>query len=567
MVQIQRSFISPNQEINAWKDIEFYFENLKNRPLESVIELEKWWQDRSETDAFLEENSAWRYIKMTCDTTDKALAESYNFFVTEIEPKASEYSDILDQKLLQCPYLSELEEDKYDVALRNIKRATELFRAQNIPIFAELQQLQQQFGAVSGAMTIDYEGKTLTLQQAANFLKNTDRTVRKEVYELIAARRLQDETKLNNLMSQLIEKRHQVAENSGFTNFRDYQFAALKRFDYSIENNLKFHEAIKEKVKPLIDKMLQKRKSDLGYNTLKPYDLQVDTTGKPPLKPFETGAEMLEKSITVFKKIRPQYGEYLSIMKRENYLDLDSRIGKAPGGYNYPLYESNIPFIFMNAAGNLRDLETMMHEGGHAVHSFLSSDLELVDFKSLPSEVAELASMSMELISMDFRNEFFENSDDTVRAMRSQLEGAIEVLPWVAIVDKFQHLLYENPNHSTAEREKIWLSVLSEFNDTVTDWTDYENIRKTLWQKQLHIFEVPFYYIEYAIAQLGAVAVWRNYKMNPEKALNNYEAALKLGYSKPIPEIYKTAGIRFDFSKEYIGELMDFVQSELEKLG
>ncbi len=566
MTDKNRNFIAQNQEINAWSDVEPYLENLKNRTLNSVSDLHQWWADRSEIEAFLEENAAWRYIRMTCDTTDKSLSDSFNFFVTEIEPRAAEYADVLDKKLLENPFLAELDTKKYFVPLRSMKRAVEIFRAENIPIFAELQQLQQQFGAISGAMTIEVEGKTLTLQQAANYLKNTDREIRKNVYEKIGQRRAQDELTLNDLLSGLIEKRHKVALNAGFENFRDYQFSALKRFDYTVADNFEFHNSIKETVLPLVEKMAQKRKTELGYDSLKPYDLQVDTSGKPALKPFETGEELLEKSIRVFTKIRPQYGAYLETMKLENYLDLDSRIGKAPGGYNYPLYESNIPFIFMNAAGNVRDLETMMHEGGHAVHSFLSSDLELVDFKSLPSEVAELASMSMELISMDYRDEFFENPDDTRRAKRAQLEGAIETLTWVAIVDKFQHKLYTNPTHTVAEREQMWLDVLNEFSEKITDWSGFENFRKIMWQKQLHIFEVPFYYVEYAIAQLGAIAVWRNYKQNQEKGLNAYESALKLGYSKPIPEIYETAGIRFDFSKNYIGELMEFVWQELEKL-
>jgi oligoendopeptidase F len=253
-------------------------------------------------------------------------------------------------------------------------------------------------------------------------------------------------------------------------------------------------------------------------------------------------------------------------MKENQYLDLDSRKGKAPGGYNYPLFESNIPFIFMNATGNQRDLETMMHEGGHAVHSFLSADLELVDFKSLPSEVAELASMSMELITSEFWNVFYSDQDDLKRAKRTHLEGIISVLPWVATIDKFQHQLYLNPNHNPVERKMIWNITSKEFGSSIVDWKEYEKYYDFLWQKQMHVFEAPFYYIEYGIAQLGALAVWRNYKQNPEKALDMFEKALKSGYSKPIPEIYKLACIEFNFSKQYITDLMKFVVEELNTL-
>ena len=243
-----------------------------------------------------------------------------------------------------------------------------------------------------------------------------------------------------------------------------------------------------------------------------------------------------------------------------------SKEGKAPGGYNYPLYESGIPFIFMNAVGSPRDLVTMMHEGGHAVHSFLSRDLKLASFKSCPSEVAELASMSMELISMDHWDVFYKNPEDLKRAKIEHLEDIVATLPWIAIIDKFQHWIYENPKHSVEERNQAWLEIEKEFSNGVTDWTGCEDSLKYSWHKQLHLFEVPFYYIEYGMAQLGALAIWRNYKLDPSKAIEQYKEALKLGYTKGIKEIYKTAGIEFNFSAEYISELADFLNTELESI-
>ncbi len=565
-MKIKRNFIKQDLKINSKDDILPYLEDLKNRDINSVEDLKKWWSDRSETEAFLEEDAAWRYIKMTCNTEDEKLAEEFNFFVKEIEPLVSEYSDIFDGKLLESPFVNELDKEKYGIALRKVKRAKELFRKENIPLFSELQQKEREFGSISGAMTVTYKGEEMTLQKAGNYLKDTDRKVRKTVFELIHERRLKDAEKLDALLSDLIEKRQKVAENAGFDNYRDYMHKALKRFDYSIDDVITFHNSIKETVLPLANQIDEERKQKLGYDELKPYDTAVDPELKPALKPFADGNELIDKAITVFNEVRPQYGIFLKIMKDNNYLDLESRKGKAPGGYNYPLYESNIPFIFMNATGNQRDLETMMHEGGHAVHSFLSSNLELVDFKELPSEVAELASMSMELISSEYWDVFYDNPDDLKRAKRSHLEGVINVLPWIATVDKFQHLLYLTPHHTADERNDIWQQVVNEFGSSVVDWSGYEKYRAKLWQKQMHIFEVPFYYIEYGIAQLGAIAIWRNFKQNPEKALNDYENALKLGYSKPIPEIYKTAGIEFNFGKEYIAELMSFVKSELDKL-
>ena len=565
-MKIKRNFIPQDFLLKNKANILPFLNDLKDREIQSAEDLKMWWANKSEAEAFLEEDMAWRYIKMTCNTEDEKLAEDFNFFVKEIEPLVSEYSDMFDGKLLECPFLNELDKEKYDIAVRKIKRSKELFRKENIPLFSELQQKEREFGSISGAMTVTYEGKEMTLQKAGNFLKDTDRKVRKEVFELVHKRRAKDTEKLDDLLSDLIEKRQKVAENTGFDNYRDYMHQALKRFDYSIDDVITFHNSIKDTVLPLVNDIDEKRKQTLAYDVLKPYDIAVDKDLKPALKPFKDGNELIDKAIKVFAKVRPQYGEYLKIMKKNAYLDLNSRKAKAPGGYNYPLYESNIPFIFMNATGNQRDLETMMHEGGHAVHSFLSSNLELVDFKELPSGVAELASMSMELISSEYWDVFYDNEDDLKRAKRTHLEGVINVLPWIATVDKFQHLLYLTPHHTTEERKEVWQQVAKEFGSSVVDWSGYEHYYSILWQKQMHIFEVPFYYIEYGIAQLGAVAIWRNFKNNPEKALDDYENALKLGYSKPIPEIYKTAGIEFNFSKEYIAELMSFVKEELDKL-
>jgi oligoendopeptidase F len=561
----KRNFVAEDTEINSWEDIKPYLEDLKNREIQSGDELLNWWKNRSELEAFLSENLAWRYIKMSCDTENEALAEDFNFFVTEIEPKLSEYSDILDKKLVNSPHTKNLDSDKYFVALRSIKRNIELFRKENIPIFAEMQKETQEYGKITGAMTINYEGKELTLQQASNYLKDLDRSVRKTVYEQMNERRYADKEKLHELLDRLMEKRQKVAANAGYDNYRDYKFDAMQRFDYSIEDCSVFHNSVRETIVPLTREMQKIRKEKMQLDVLRPYDTAVDPDGKPPLKPFEKASELLDTSIEIFSKIKKRYGDYLRQMKEQSYLDLESRKGKAPGGFNYPLYESNMPFIFMNAAGNIRDVETLMHEGGHAIHSFLSSDLALTDFKQLPSEVAELASMSVELISLEHRHLFFDNADDFLRAKRHQLEGVLRVLPWVATVDKFQHELYLHPEYTHKQREALWLSVLDEFDSGLTDYSGYEHFKASAWQAQLHIYEVPFYYIEYGIAQLGAVSVWKNYKENPEKALQDFENALKLGYSKPIPEIYKAAGIEFNFSKAYMQELADFIQKELQK--
>ncbi len=553
-------------QINSWQDIEKYFISLKDKEIKSSSDLEKWLQDRSELESVLEENLAWRYIKMTCDTTDNELSKSYEKFVTEIEPKINEYSDILNKKFIESEFLNKLDQKKYFTLIRSKKKEIEIFREKNIPIIAELQTIEQEYGKISGAMSVKYEGKEQTMQQAANYLKNTNREIREEVYRLINERRIKDVEKLNSIFTKLVEKRNKISENADYRDYRDYKFDAMGRFDYAPLDCFDFHKSIENTVNPLVNEILTEHKKKLKLDKLKPWDLAVDSNLKPPIKVFKSSEELIEKTIKCFSEIRPKYGEFISIMQKNGYLDLNSRKGKAPGGYNYPLYESNIPFIFMNATGNVRDLTTMVHEGGHAIHSFLAKDLQLVDFKSTPSEVAELASMSMELISMEHWDIFFDDKKELQRAKYQQLEDVIKVLPWIATVDKFQHWIYTNPTHSERDRTDYWIKVAKQFSSKIIDWETCEWYFANSWQKQLHIFEVPFYYIEYGFAQLGAIAIWKNYKENPEKTLNEYENALKLGYSKTIPEIYETAGIKFDFSEKYIGELMQFVKEEMDKL-
>lgn len=561
-----RIFLSDNLVIDAWEKLEPYFEDLKNRDFNSVGDLEKWMLERSELEAVLEEDMAWRYIKMNIDTTDKSLEQDFMFFVQEVEPKIAPYANAFNQKLVENKFVDELVGEGYDIYLRGVKKNIKIYRQENIPLLTELQADAQKYGAVAAQMSIEYNGKELTLQQAAEYLKSTDRKVREEVYKKVAERRLLEVDLLNNLYSELIQKRTKVAKNAGFKNYRDYMFAAMGRFDYSAQDCFDFHDAIENEVVEINNSFDLERKQLLGYDALKPWDIDVDAEGKKPLKPFDNGASLLDRSITCFNKIHPYFGERLAIMKELGYLDLESKKGKAPGGFNYPLHEIGVPFIYMNSVGSQRDLVTMVHEGGHAIHSFLTRDLKLTSFKEFPSEVAELASMSMELISMDFWDEFYIDKDELRRAKKEQLQGVLKTLPWVASIDKFQHWVYENPTHTVVERDAKWNEIMDAFSSKHINWEGNEANRTNLWQKQLHLFEVPFYYIEYGMAQLGAIAVWRNYKQNPKQAIQQYMDALSLGYTKNISEIYKAAGIEFNFSQAYVKELVDFVKDELSKV-
>jgi oligoendopeptidase F len=561
-----RAYIPQDLEIK-WDTISPILDELLNRTISSVTELEHWLIDKSELEAALEEDFAWRYIKMTCDTANEELVANFQYFATEIEPKISPIGNLLNIKLVESPFIDELDQDKYFVYIRGIRKALEIYRDENIELFTKIQITAQKYQAASGAMTVLINDQEYTLVQAANFIKDVSRSVRQNAWELIQQRRLVDKDNLNIIFDELTEMRHQVALNAGFENFRDYSFQSRGRFDYSVKDCYDFHAAIENEIVPILKEQAEKRAEALGLEVLKPWDTDVDVSGKPALKPFGSGEELIDKSIAAFTAIDPKLGQMLAIMKANNLFDVESRKGKAPGGYNYPLAETGAPFIFMNSAGSMRDLTTMVHEGGHAVHTFLTADLELNDFKHCPSEVAELASMSMELISMDQWHIYFENEEDLIRAKREQLIDVLKTLPWVAVIDQFQHWIYTNYPHNAADREEAFKQIYTTFGSGFANWEGLDQEFGNLWQKQLHVFELPFYYIEYGIAQLGAIAIWKNYKENPEKAIQQYLDALSLGYTKPMNEIYETAGIKFDFSSSYIRELASFVKDELDKLG
>ena len=578
-----RQFIGELPDLKSWDDVKPFYDELLHRPIDSADVLQQWLLDRSELESFLSENFAWRYINMTRDTANETLVNALNVFIANIQPQMAEYGNDLDLKAVDSPFLQELTNDGFTVMVRGMKKAIEIFREENIPLQTEIQTEERKYGAIAGAMTVNIDGRELTLPEASDRLQSTNRAERETAWRKIAERRYRDHDVLDQLFDKLIDLRHRMALNAGFANFRDYSFAALGRFDYTPQDCLDFHESVADAVVPLLNKLAQARKtklalSDASVGTLRPWDTKVDIEGRPPLKPFGSGNELIEKTIACFDKLTPppshplergegsEFGDDLRIMRAMGHLDVESRKGKAPGGYNYPLEEIGVPFIFMNATSSLRDLVTMVHEGGHAVHSFLTRKLPLKAFRNPPMEVAELASMSMELLSMDHWDVFFSNPDDLRRAKLQHLESIIETLPWVATIDKFQHWIYEHPAHADADRRENWVRIYDQFTDSITDWSGLAYYKEYLWQRQLHLYEVPFYYIEYGIAQLGAIGVWRNYRRDPEAGLAGYKAALSLGYKAPIRDIYAAANVPFDFSSDYIRELMAFVAGEINEL-
>ncbi len=561
-----RTYLPVDFAVTDWETLQPFYEELANRTLESADDLRKWIADRDELDAVVSEEFAWRYIRISVDTADKDAAQKYQYYVQEISPKAAPYEDAFNKKLTASPFCDQLDSDTYFIYLRGVRKELELYREENIPLFTKSQMKSKEHGEYFSKMMVEVDGKQLTLQQAGTILEEKDREKREAVYRQISERILQDKDALEGVFDDLRDIRSEIARNADFDNYRDYKFQEMGRFDYEVQDCFDFHDSIASEIVPVEGQLNRLRKEKLGFESLRPWDLSVDMGGKKPLRPFDTVDGLIEKSIQTLSSLHPLFGETLAIMREMKHLDLDSREGKRPGGYNMPLMVSGVPFIFMNAAQSIRDLRTLMHEAGHAVHSLVTKDLPLNASKHFPSEVAELASMTTELITMDYWDAFFDNEEDLRRAKINQLEGVLKTLPWVATIDQFQHWLYTNPTHTREERKTAWLEISGRFSSKEVNREGLEAFAEYTWHRQLHIFEVPFYYIEYGMAQLGAIAIWKRYRENQEAAMKDFIRALSLGYTQPIGDLYKAAGIEFNFSREYVAELAGFVQQELEKL-
>lgn len=562
----ERAFVPKEFKVTTWSRLQPYYRDLLKRQIHTKQELEQWLKDKSELDAVVSEAFSWRYIKITVDSTDDKAESLYQYAVQELAPKITALENELNEKLVNCPYITQLKDGQYLIHLRSIRNAVNLFRKENIPLATEIQLKSKEYVKIFSEMTIGVDGKQMTLQKASSLLEEPSRTYREEVYHKIHARLLEETAPLDDLFDTLKEMRHQMAKNAGFENFRDFKFKALGRFDYEVRDCEDFHHSIQTEIVPLVDELNAYRKETLQLQQLRPWDLFVDPTGDQPLRPFRTIEELVEKSTTCLYKVHPEFGQTLEIMSELGHLDLDSRPGKRPGGYNMPLHLTGIPFIFMNATTSLSDMRTLMHEAGHAVHSRLTNHYKLKTAKRVPSEVAELAAMSMELLTMEHWDVFFEDPEELRRAKINQLEYVLKVLPWIATIDKFQHWVYTHPDHQQEDRQEAWMQIMKSFNSPTIDHSGLEHYLEHLWHKQLHIFEVPFYYIEYGMAQLGAIAIWKRYRETPDAAIKDYLNALKLGYTRNVREIYQAAGIEFNFSRSYVSELGAFIKAELKAL-
>jgi oligoendopeptidase F len=516
-----RRFLPETIDLTDTAQLAPVFDRLKNELVaaETVAELETWLANHSEVCAALAESSALAYIAMTCQTDDPEREQAYLHIVEVVDPWLKPRQFALMQKLASLPLFAKLPAT-YAVYRRSVEAQVKIYREENVARETAVAKLTQQYQKLSGSMTVQFDGQEQTLARMARIQEEPDRARRQAAWEAVTARRVQEIDKFEEIFEELLKLRHQIALEAGFENFRDYTFANYERFDYTPEDCLKFQAAIEHHIVPRV-RELQRR-------------------------------------------LDPRLGEYYGVLRRQALLDLDNRKGKAPGGYQSTLPEARVPFIFMNAVGAHRDVEVMLHESGHAFHALAAREQPLHAYRGAPIEFCEVASMGMELLAAPHLDIFY-NAEDARRARRDHLEGIIKFFPWMAAVDAFQHWIYMHPAHTRAERAAYWSGLMDRFGG-IEDYAGYEQARAHLWHRQLHIFEIPFYYVEYGIAQLGALQLWQASRRDLPAALDAYLAGLSLGGLRPLPELFAAAGLTFDFTDQTIAPLMECVGDSLLEL-
>lgn len=562
--EFPRQFLPEDLVVSGWEKIEPYFTDLQGRAIGSAAELERWLVDVSELSAAVEEEEAVRYIRMTCHTDDPTLEQSYLSFIEEVRPNVERAYFALARKYVSSEARRDLARERYFVYDRARETQVRLFREENLELKVEDEKLSQRYQKLYGEMTALCDGQELTLPQLHKLLEEPDRDVRRRAWCAAVGRQLAERQQLETIFDEMIRLRTRIARNAGFENFIEYQFRNLGRFDYSPDDCCAFHDAVERHIVPLVRSLRERRRQRMGLARLAPWDLVADPEGRPPLRPFQTAEELVEGTTAIFHAVNPFFSQQFAILRDRGLLDLESRKGKAPGGYQSTLDELRLPFIFMNAAGRNRDVFTLLHEGGHAFHALATRDEPLLAYRHAPTEFCEVASMGMEMMACE-RLEAFYSSEQARRARREHLEEVLELLPWIARVDAFQHWLYTHPDHDRAQRARAWLELDERFGDEL-EWSELPEWRECSWMGKLHFFCVPLYYIEYGIAQLGALQLWEQFRKAPAEAVARYRSALALGGSRPLPELFRAAGLRFALDAETIAPLAARIQDALAAL-
>ena len=550
-----------------WSEYEPFFEYLLKQEIteKNINSWMKYWSDFSE---LIGEVGTDVYVSTTVDTTDKEAKKRFNTFLEDISENASTKNQALKKKLLESRIIPK----DFDVPLRGIKSEVNLFREENLPLQTKDSKLSKEYDAIIGAQTVKWEGEEVTITQLAPVLLETDREKREKAWRLAAERRLKDREKIDKIWQKILEVRIKIAKNAGYDNYRSWRWEYLKRFDYTPKDCLTFHEGIEKVIMPFVSKLIKERKKQLGVDVLKPWDLSVDPLNRDPLTPFVDAFELEDKCHNIFEAVDSDLGNHFSIMRKEKLLDLANRKGKAPGGYCTEYYHRRLPFIFMNAVGTHSDVQTMLHEGGHAFHVFESDKLPYASQRDVGMEFAEVASMAMELLASPYLTKeyggFYE-IDQAKRARIEHLEKIIMFWPYMAVVDAFQHWAYTNPedamNPTNCDTEwtKLWKRFQT-FDDL--DSSEFDDVIATGWHNKLHIYHVPFYYVEYGMAQLGAIQVWGNALKDQKKAVEMYRYALSKGGNATLPELFEAAGAKFSFNEEMLSHAVDLIDKQIRTL-
>ena len=547
----------------SWDDVSPYFDELAARPLDGPS-IEAWLADWSRLEELVGEAAAQAMIAYTIDTSDREKEANHLRFSTEVLPKMEERSVELARRLVDSGHSS----PALETTVARFRTQIDIFREQNVPLFAELEELSARYQRITGSIMVEWDGVPRPLPQLQPFLKSPDREVRERAFRASSMPYVERRDELARLFDRMYQLRAQAARNSGFANFRDYIFPAKFRFDYTPADCERFHAAVERVVVPAVERVLEARRVRLGLDRLRPWDLAVDPYRHQALRPFADATELVTKAKRVFERVDPELGTEFQAMIDDKLLDLDSRKGKAPGGYCETLHFQGRPFIFMNAVGLVDDVMTLLHEAGHAFHAFASHPLPLIWQRHPGSEAAELASMSMELLAAPHlvQPTGYFSREDARRAWLEHLEDILLSLAHIASVDAFQSWIYSSgQGHDAAARDQAWLQIRSRFERGV-DWSGLDRERVARWYRQLHIFMYPFYYIEYGIAQLGALQVWRNSLDDPGRAVEQYRQALALGAVKNLPQIYRTAGARLIFDAEHMEPLVALVEQHIERI-
>ena len=555
-------------DTTRWEEFQARYERLSTAPDET--NLTDWLGEWSQLNKLIEETGAITHIEKTLDTADEAAEQAFLNFIENVAPGFRHADQALKQRLLAQTADDGALGEGMRVPLRAMRNQSDLFREANVPLMTDLAKLGNEYDKITGGLTADWDGEERNLSQLNALLRERDRDVRERAWRLMMGLWAGKRAELNDLYSRMLAVRRQVAANAGAPNFRDYTFRAYNRFDYTPDDCFRFHDAIEAAVVPAATRVYDRRRALLGLDTLRPWDVLVDPFDAPPLAPYHGQDELIQGSLNIFERVDPGLARQFATMAEENLLDLDTRAGKALGGYCSALPWRQRPYIFMNGVGSHDDVQTMLHEAGHAFHAFEAFPLPTIWQQEVPMEFCEVASMGMELLSAPYLTRDgggFYTPAEAARARIEHLSGILTFLPYMAVVDAFQHWVYTHADAAAdpAACDEAWDGLWARFMPGV-EWTGFEAERMTGWHRKLHIFHVPFYYIEYGMAQVGALQVWRNALRDQKNAVATYRSALRLGGTRSLSGLYRAAGAEFRFDEPMLGDLVALIEETLAQL-